>query len=96
MTTTMSVGTSDNRDVGLVEGIISDGRALLSVTGLLLLLSGVFAIFQSLTGHFLPHDVAYLGMTSEDLCQVNECRIVHFMFHDRVSFGGSLIGKPPF
>jgi hypothetical protein len=79
-------------DIGLVEALAGDGRPLLSLTGLLLVLSGLFAIFQSLTGHFLPHDVAYLGMTSRDLCGVNECRIVHFMFHDRVSFGGSLIG----
>jgi hypothetical protein len=30
-------------------------------------------------------------MSPTDLCQINECRIVHFMIHDRVSFGGSLI-----
>ena len=30
-------------------------------------------------------------MTPTDLCSINECRIVHFMIHDRVSFGGSLI-----
>ena len=39
----------------------------------------------------IPHDVQYLGMTAQDLCRLNQCRIVHFMFHDRVSFGGSLI-----
>src|SRR5262249_28697785 len=37
------------------------------------------------------HDVAFLGMTPDDLCAVNECRIVHFMIHDRVAFAGSLI-----
>ena len=51
----------------------------------------MFALFQSATGHFLPHDVGFLGMSAPDLCSVNECRIVHFMFHDRVSFGGGLI-----
>jgi hypothetical protein len=30
-------------------------------------------------------------MTPEQLCAINECRIVHFMFHDRVSFGGALV-----
>lgn len=53
--------------------------------------SGAFALFLSATGHFLPHDVRYLGMQKEQLCGINQCRIVHFMFHDRVSFGGALI-----
>jgi len=30
-------------------------------------------------------------MTSDELCAVHGCRIVHFMIHDRVSFGGALI-----
>jgi hypothetical protein len=58
---------------------------------LLLIGFGLFALFLSATGHFLPHDVAFLGMTPEELCAHNECRVVHFMFHDRVSFGGTLI-----
>jgi hypothetical protein len=61
------------------------------LTGLALIGSGGFAVFQSATGQFLPHDVEYLGMTALDLCGINACRIVHFMFHDRVSFGGTLI-----
>jgi hypothetical protein len=56
-----------------------------------LLFSGLFALFLAVSGHFLPHDVAFLGMSPESLCRVNECRIVHFMIHDRVSFGGALI-----
>lgn len=55
------------------------------------MLSGGFALFQSGTGHFLPHDTHFLQMSAQDLCSINECRIVHFMAHDRVSFGGSLI-----
>ena len=39
----------------------------------------------------LLDDTAFLRMSREDLCSINECRVVHFMFHDRVSFGGSLI-----
>ncbi len=76
---------------GFVEAIIADGRPLIILTGLCLALSGAFALFQSATGHFLPHDTEYLQMAPQDLCSINECRIVHFMFHDRVSFGGALI-----
>src|SRR5262245_34818280 len=76
---------------GFLEALIDDGRPLITLAGLCLGLCGAFAIFQSATGHFLPHDTAFLQMASEDLCQINECRIVHFMFHDRVSFGGALI-----
>src|SRR5262249_62104114 len=38
-----------------------------------------------------PSHVATLHMTMTDLCQRSACRIVHFMAHDRVSFGGSII-----
>lgn len=52
---------------------------------------GAFAIFQAATGHFLPHDVAYLGMSASQLCAFQGCRLLHFMIHDRVSFGGVLV-----
>ncbi len=71
--------------------LIGDGRPLIAFTGLCLALSGAFAIFQAATGHFLPHDTEFLQMTPQELCQVNECRVVHFMVHDRVSFGGALL-----
>ena len=76
---------------GFVEVLIGDGRPLIVFTGLCLALSGAFALFQSSTGHFLPHDTAFLQMAPEELCSINECRIVHFMIHDRVSFGGALL-----
>ena len=76
---------------GFLEAMVGDGRPLISLTGVCLALAGAFALFQSATGHFLPHDTEFLQMAPEDLCSINECRIVHFMFHDRVSFGGSLI-----
>lgn len=79
----------DNR--GLISAVVGDGRPLLIFTGLALILAGAFAIFLSATRHFLPHDVQYLGMTAEQLCGIQSCRIVYFMFHDRVSFGGALI-----
>lgn len=77
---------------GLLEAVIGDGRPLIRLSAVLLILSGLFAFFLSATRHFLPHDIAHLGMTADDLCTINECRIVHFMIHDRVSFGGALIG----
>jgi hypothetical protein len=76
---------------GLIDALLGDGRFLIALTGFCLVLSGGFAVFQSATGHFLPHDIEFLGMTAGELCAINECRIVHFMFHDRVSFGGVLI-----
>ena len=79
----------DNR--GLPEALIGDGRPLLVFTGLCLVLTGGFALFLSATRHFLPHDVQFLGMTAEQLCGIQNCRVVYFMFHDRVSFGGALI-----
>lgn len=76
---------------GFFQAIIGDGRPLLLLTGLCLVFSGGFALFISITGQFLPHDIAFLDMTAAQLCAINECRIVHFMIHDRVAFGGSLI-----
>jgi hypothetical protein len=76
---------------GFVAAMVDDGRPLVSLTAICLGLSGAFALFQSATGHFLPHDTEFLQMAPQDLCSFNGCRIVHFMFHDRVSFGGSLI-----
>lgn len=76
---------------GLVAALVGDGRSLLSLTGLALIFSGGFALFLSATRHFLPHDVQFLGMQPDDLCALHGCRIVHFMFHDRVSFGGVII-----
>lgn len=76
---------------GLAEALIGDGRPVLTFTGLALAGCGAFALFQSATGHFLPHDVAFLGMDARALCALQQCRIVHFMFHDRVAFGGVLI-----
>jgi hypothetical protein len=76
---------------GLLTTLVADGRPLLVLVALGLILSGMFAIFLSATGSFLPHDVAFLGMQPSALCDLHQCRIVHFMFHDRVSFGGTLI-----
>ena len=76
---------------GLAEAILADGPFLIILTGVSLVMAGGAALFLSATGHFLPHDIEFLGMTAQELCGINECRVVHFMFHDRVSFGGVLI-----
>ncbi|MCH2046841.1 MAG: hypothetical protein MK212_22185, partial [Saprospiraceae bacterium] len=60
-------------------------------TGLILILSGIFVITQSITGYFLPHDVNYLGLTAQELGVYNNGKIALFMFHDRVAYGGSII-----
>jgi len=80
---------SDER--GFFETLIGDGRALLNLVALALIACGAFAIFQASTGGFLPQDVAYLGMSADQLCNMQGCRILHFMVHDRVSFGGVMI-----
>jgi len=76
---------------GLFEAFVSDGRLPLSITGFILALSGWFAIFQSLTGYFLPQDVHTLGFDARQLAEMANIRVVHFMFHDRVAFGGTLL-----
>jgi hypothetical protein len=75
----------------LVRALTGDGRPLLVLTGLSLLLSGLFAVYLGVSGRFLPHDERFLGMTARQLCALHGCRIVHFMIHDRVSFGGALV-----
>ncbi|HEY7327400.1 MAG TPA: hypothetical protein VH592_07170 [Gemmataceae bacterium] len=65
-------------------------RFFVRLSALILILSGLFAILLGITGRFLPHDEHFLGMTARDLCALHGCRIVHFMIHDRVSFGGAV------
>ena len=76
---------------GLLTALVGDGRSLLVLVALGLIVSGIFALFPAAPGTFLPHDVAFLGMQPSALCGMHQCRIVHFMFHDRVAFGGTLM-----
>lgn len=64
---------------------------LLLATAWGLIAGGAVALFLGATKRFLPHDVAFLQMTPQDLCARNECRIVHFMIHDRIAFGGAVL-----
>ncbi len=70
---------------------IRDGRAALMLMALGLLAAGVFALGLGFGGRFLPHDERFLGMTAAELCSLHGCRIVHFMLHDRIAFGGALV-----
>lgn len=71
--------------------MLDDGRPLLALAAVFLVGCGGFAIFQAATGQLLPHDAIYLGMSASQLCALQDCRILHFMIHDRISFGGVLI-----
>jgi hypothetical protein len=75
---------------GFLEALVGDGRPLLKLTAVSLIGSGLFAFFLAATGHFLPHDILYLGMSAAELHSVAHGRLVHFMMHDRVSFGGAI------
>ena len=76
---------------GLFATLVGDGRPLLYTVGVALMFSGGFALFLSAAGQFLPHDIAFLGMTPQELCDLQQCRVVDFMIHDRVAWGGTLI-----
>lgn len=75
----------------LPAALIKDGRPLVVLTALALIFSGGFALFLAAVRQFLPHDLAFLGMSAEELCRLGECRVVAFMVHDRATFGGVLI-----
>jgi hypothetical protein len=78
-------------DPGLADILIGDGRPLLSLVALGLIASGAFAFFLSAAGELLPQDVAYLGISAAELRRLEDGRVLDFMFHDRVAFGGTLI-----
>ena len=80
---------ADNRS--LWDVVLGDGRPLLIFSGLILALSGLLIIVQSISGYFLPHDTEFIGLTAAELWAYNEGQINLFMFHDRVAFGGSII-----
>jgi hypothetical protein len=77
---------------GLFDGLVGDGRPLIKLTGIALIGSGLFAFFLGATGHFLPHDTEFLGVSADDLYSIADARLAHFMIHDRVSFGGAILG----
>jgi hypothetical protein len=85
-------GSPPADEPGLVRAFVGDGRPLVYVVAVSLLFSGGFALFLSAGRQFLPHDVSFLRMTPDELCDLAGCRVVDFMVHDRVAWGGTLIG----
>lgn len=81
----------DRESRSVIRDWIGDGRALLSVAALGLLAAGLFAWFLAVTDQLLPHDLAWLSITEDELRLVADGRLVHFMAHDRAAFGGTLI-----
>src|SRR5205085_7274105 len=82
------MGSSPADDRTFVHALLGDGRPPLYALALGLIVSGGAALFLAATGHFLPHDERFLGMTAVQLCGYQGCRVVHFMVHDRAAFGG--------
>jgi hypothetical protein len=76
---------------GLLGVILGDGRLLIALTGISLVLSGGFAVLQSVSGQLLPQDSHAIGMDAAALVQAGNHRLLGFMFHDRVAYGGSLV-----
>ncbi|HEY2857691.1 MAG TPA: hypothetical protein VGJ21_04695 [Terracidiphilus sp.] len=78
-------------DRGLLEVALADGRLLIALVGVCLLLAGGGAILQSASGHLLPQDSHAIGMDAEMLSHAANPRLLGFMFHDRVAYGGTLL-----
>lgn len=78
-------------DRGLLDAVSDDGRFLVALTGISLILSGGFAVLQSVSGQLLPHDSHAIGMESASLVRAGNRHLLGFMFHDRVAYGGSIL-----
>lgn len=74
-----------------MEVLLGDGRFLIALTGISLVLSGGFAILQSVSGQLLPQDSHAIGMDSFALIHAANRHLLSFMFHDRVAYGGCLM-----
>ena len=83
---------ADDERTGFFAPLVGDGRPLLLVLAGSLVFAGGFMLFLAVTGELLPHDVAYLGLDADELCEVADCRVVDFMVHDRAAFGGTILG----
>lgn len=84
-------GSRQREKAGFVVSPLADGRALLSVTSVALVVAGLFAWFLAVTDQLLPHDLAWLTIPEESLRAIADGRVVEFMSHDRAAFGGTLV-----
>jgi hypothetical protein len=87
--TTMQIDRT-SVDRSLWAGLLGDGRPALATIGVALAFAGGLAVYLGFTRQLLPHDLAYLGMSAVELGDVADGRLMDFMVHDRVSWGGSL------
>jgi hypothetical protein len=78
-------------DRSILNALLSDGTPLIALTGVALLLSGGFAVMQSVYGELLPQDSHAIGMNAAALAHAANSRLPGFMFHDRVAYGGTLL-----
>ncbi len=83
--------TDHTDDRSLAGLLVGDGRPLLALFAAGLALAGAFAWFLSAVGEALPHELRFLGLTLEQLRSLADGRVMDFMTHDRVAFGGTLI-----
>ena len=65
---------------------------MLATGAAVLVASGLVAIGLGLTWTFLPHDVAWAGVPADTLVGLGGGRVAAFMVHDRVAFGGAVVG----
>lgn len=75
----------------ILSAVLSDGTPLIALTGVALLLSGGFAVMQSVYGELLPQDSHSIGMNAAALAHAANAHLPGFMFHDRVAYGGTLL-----
>ncbi|TCP52162.1 dihydroorotate dehydrogenase [Tumebacillus sp. BK434] len=66
------------------------GQLMFVVLGAALLTAGVVISAIGMTGVFVPEDLAYMGLTPEQIHEYNH-RLIPLIAHDRAGFGGSLI-----
>ena len=77
-------------DRSLLNGLVGDGRPALGTVGMALAFAGGLAIYLGVTRQLLPHDLSYLGMSASEIDRIADGRLMDFMVHDRVAWGGSL------
>lgn len=75
----------------ILNAVLGDGTPLIALTGVALLLSGGFAVMQSVYGELLPQDSHAVGMNAAALAHAANPHLIGFMFHDRVAYGGTLL-----
>lgn len=78
-------------DASLLRILAGDGRPVLALGAIGLVLAGGFGFFLAATGEFLPHDLAWLGVTPTELRGLADGQVADFMAHDRAAFGGTLV-----